>query len=172
MMNLDFNPVVDPQELIEEVPIDELSAEAVNMANSMVKNLSNIYYNEGFMSQHPKLKTRIDIELENLRILIKMRKTDEALHDIAAKAIASNSSNASLYASLTRIQDNLLDIQKQMDSTITNLNNLLKGYQTEINFDAPEVQNGQQETQPKKDDGLSRGSKGFIQQMLKKEEAE
>lgn len=105
------------------------------MANSMVKNLSNIYYNDEFMSQHPKLKTRIDIELENLRILIKMRKTDETLHDIAAKAIAGNSSNASLYTSVTRIQDNLLDIQKQMDQTILNLNNLLRGYQTEINFE-------------------------------------
>lgn len=135
------------------------------MANSMVKNLSNIYYNDEFMSQHPKLKTRIDIELENLRILIKMRKTDETLHDIAAKAIAGNSSNASLYTSVTRIQDNLLDIQKQMDQTILNLNNLLRGYQTEINFEDTSQEN---DTKEKNDNtGLSRGSKGFIQQMIK-----
>ncbi len=131
----------------------------------MVKNLSNIYYNDEFMSQHPKLKTRIDIELENLRILIKMRKTDETLHDIAAKAIAGNSSNASLYTSVTRIQDNLLDIQKQMDQTILNLNNLLRGYQTEINFEDTSQEN---DTKEKNDNtGLSRGSKGFIQQMIK-----
>ena len=165
MINLDFNPVVDPQEIIEDIHIDELSQEAVNMANSMVKNLSNIYYNDDFMSQHPKLKTRIDIELENLRILIKMRKTDETLHDIAAKAIAGNSSNASLYASVTRIQDNLLDIQKQMDQTITNLNNLLRGYQTEINFEQP-VENENNTQQSEKLEGLSRGSKGFILQQM------
>ena len=167
-MNLDFNPVViDPQgEIIEDIHIDELSQDAINMANSMVKNLSNIYYNDEFMSQHPKLKTRIDIELENLRILIKMRKTDETLHDIAAKAIAGNSSNASLYTSVTRIQDNLLDIQKQMDQTILNLNNLLRGYQTEINFDQPQENKQDQQN----NDGLSRGSKGFIQQMIKEQE--
>ena len=134
----------------------------------MVKNLSNIYYNDEFMSQHPKLKTRIDIELENLRILIKMRKTDETLHDIATKAIAGNSSNASLYTSVTRIQDNLLDIQKQMDQTILNLNNLLRGYQTEINFEENSGDNGDQQNQTNNTpEGLSRGSKGFIQQMIK-----
>ena len=172
-MNIDFDPTIDltiDPENIEYIPIDEFSEQAKKSAVDMIADLSNIYYNEEFMQRHPKFKARVDMEIDSLRVLIKMRKTNEAVHDVIVKAIASNSSNASMYASLTKVQSTLLDIQKQMDLTIKNINLLLKGFQTEIDFETnnktEEIQTSIEET----DKSVYRGTKDFISDMLKKEE--
>ena len=155
-MNIDFDPTIeltiDPEN-IEYIPIDEFTEQAKKSAVDMIADLSNIYYNEEFMQRHPKFKARVDMEIDSLRVLIKMRKT-----------------NASMYASLTKVQSTLLDIQKQMDLTIKNINLLLKGFQTEIDFETnnktEEIQTSIEET----DKSVYRGTKDFISDMLKKEE--
>ena len=165
-MNIDFDPTtlnIDPENLVEYIPVDEFTEQAKTSAVSMISDLSNIYYNEEFMRKHPKFKARIDMEIDSLRVLIKMRKTNEAVHDVIIRAISNNSSNASMYASLTKVQSTLLDIQKQMDLTIKNINTLLKGFQTEIDFDNPITD--QHQTSDEIDTLQSRGSKSFISMM-------
>ena len=107
------------------------------------------------MSAHPMAKKRIDTELESLRVLIKMRKADEQAHDSIITAIASNSNNASLYRALTDIQKTILAITSKISETIIGINNILKGFQLEINFDKP--------AEPESDS--TRGSKDFISKM-------
>lgn len=154
------------EDIVEEIDIMQIDDEAISVAMSTVSNLSKIYYDDEFMDENPKLKERIDIEIENLRILIKMRKSDERTHDILLNAIAMNANNASLYRSLSQIQNTLLSIHKQIDETIKNITSILKGYQLEINFtsdgstDVGMVDNIST--------NIHRGSKSFIEQMREK----
>lgn len=163
----DFKEQVDNMdEIVESIDIEQINDEAVAMAMGMVKNLSTIYYNEQFMEENPRLKKRIDAELENLRILFKMRKSDERTHDILLDAITRNPNNASMYRSLSQIQSTLLSIQKQVDETISNITNVLKGYQMEINF--TRENDNQMTMTTSNDSSIHRGSKSFIEQMKEK----
>lgn len=163
----DFKEQVDNMdEIVESIDIEQINDEAVAMAMGMVKNLSTIYYNEQFMEENPRLKKRIDAELENLRILFKMRKSDERTHDILLDAITRNPNNASMYRSLSQIQSTLLSIQKQVDETINNITNVLKGYQMEINF--TRENDNQMTMTTSNDSSIHRGSKSFIEQMKEK----
>lgn len=155
-----LNDVIDAEPILD-INMDEIGAEAVEDATALVSNLSKFYYNEEFMANNPTFKKRVDSELESLRVLIKMRKSDEIAHDNLMKAIANNSSNASLYRSLAEIQKTILSITSKMGDIITGLNNMMKNYQLELNF-------SEQETADP-DISLSndthRGSKDFINMM-------
>lgn len=159
---------VDPEELVQTIDIEAIDDEAIRLAMEMVNNLSDVYFDSEFMKENPSLKKRIDFGIESMRILIKMRKSSEQTHDLLINSIASTPNNASLYRAQAQIEGNLLNIQKQMDDTINSLNNLMKGYQLEINF-----RNGSKDTdleEPAEQQSIHRGSKSFIQQMRDKQE--
>lgn len=168
-----FEPIgaeIDPDGIVEDIDVNEIEEQAKNVSFAMCKNLREIYFDEEFMQRNPRFKERLDVELESLRVLIKMRKSDERAHDLCLRSIGMNTNNASLYAALARIQTSMLNIQKQMDETVRNINALLKNVQLELNFD------NQQQTQPQTDSvqntTATRGSKDFIDMMndeLKKE---
>ena len=167
----------DPDNLIDKEPIinidlDAIGEEANKEANVMISNLSKFYNDEEFLKENPSFKKTIDTELESLRILLKMRKSDEEAHDILVKAIAANSNNASLYRSLSEIQKTMLSISKSIDEILIRLANTLKTYQTEINFNETE-ENNSEENKDNSDQSVHRGSKEFIQSMLEqKKESE
>lgn len=154
--------VIDGMELVD-IDMEGIDKESLDDAMALVDNLSKLYCNEEFMKNNPNFKKRVDAELESLRVLIKMRKTDEVAHDLIIKAIAGNSGNASLYKSLAEIQKTILSITTKMGDIITGLNNLLKGYQLEMNFEEQEQPETEQE-QPKLKNAY-RGSKEFIERM-------
>lgn len=156
--------MVDPQEIVEDINIEEIEEAAVQASLDMCKNLREVYFDEKFMSENPLFKKRLDVELESLRVLIKMRRSDEIAHDLCLRSIGANSNNASLYAALARIQTSMLNIQKQMDETVKNINSLLKNVQLEFNFDKSDT-TGIKETVDGKTTGTTRGSKSFIEQM-------
>ena len=93
--DVNLEGIVDAEEIVN-IDIDGIDDNSIIDAKAMVENLSKFYYDEEFMRANPSLKKRIDSELESLRILIKMRRSDETTHDILLGAIAKNSSNASL----------------------------------------------------------------------------
>lgn len=163
--DLDFDDIiVDPEGIVEDINITEIEDVAKIAAFAMCKNLREVFFDEDFMSRNPRLRERLEVELESLRVLIKMRKSDEIAHDLCLRSIGLNTNNASLYKSLTSIQSSLLSIQKQMDETVKNINSLLKNVQLELNFDNQET-NTQQNTEISTD--ATRGSKKFIEQMKK-----
>lgn len=100
-------PDIDGLELIE-IDIEDINESAKQDAIDLIQNLSRFYYDEDFMKRNPQFKKRVDNDLESLRILFKMRKTDEEAHDILIKAIQGNSSNASLYKSLSEMQKTII----------------------------------------------------------------
>lgn len=144
------------------IDIDEINSTAESNSINLCNNLEKIYGNQEFMDAHPDYKKRLDIEVESLRVLIKMKLADEHVHDVAVKAIAANPSNASMYTSMIKVQASILDIQKRMDEVVKNINSLLKGYQTELNFDDNNVRDCHQEYD---NSNIQRGSRAFIQEM-------
>lgn len=164
--NVDLGGAVDNVEIMS-INTDELTKEATEMAERLVNRFSSLYYDKEFMNNNPTLKSNIEVELENLRLLIKMRKTDEIMHDLLARAIGQQSTNASLYKCLTTTQSSLLSIQKQMDETIAKMNKMLKEIQLELNFNAP----GQNNNEPSIDDSnISRGTKAYIEKIRQRKE--
>lgn len=145
------------------IDIEDIDNSSLSDAKDMVENLTKFYYNEEFIKQNPNFKKRIDSELESLRILIKMRKSDEKAHDALLNAISSNNTNASLYRSLTEIQKTIVSITTKIGEIVVGLNNMMKGFQLEFNFDEPE---NESETSSKDKKNTHRGSKEFIKQMM------
>lgn len=164
--NLDIDSGMEDEVVF--INMDEIESETQCDVYNIFENLIKVYGNEAFMKEHPDYKKRIDIEKENLRTLIKMKKSDEIIHDILIKSIGKNSTNASLYASLNKIQSSIMGIQSKLDETIKNLNNLLKNYQFEIPFKEEDKQvKGESNVQP--DMHISRGRKAFIEAMDEEE---
>lgn len=162
-------PDSDMDEEIVFIDTDNIASESKCDAYNMVEDLVVVYGDKKFMEEHPDYKKRLDIELENLRTLIKMKKSDEIVHDILVKSIGKNTTNASLYTALNKIQTGMLSIQKQMDETIKTLNNLLKNYQFELPLNQEEQEEKEQEEQEKKS-LVSRGNKEFIMKQLREKE--
>ena len=169
--DVNLDGILDAEEIIN-IDMDGIEQDAITSAKDLINNLSRYYYNEKKKKNNPSLKKRIDGDLEHLRILIKMRKSDEVTHDILIKAISKNSSNASLYRSLSEIQKTILQITTKMTEIVNSLNALLKNYQLEINFKEEKESNEDQEESIDDMQHTSKGSKSFIEQMMKDEENE
>lgn len=158
-----FEPSIDGMQLVD-IDFDGIEESAKADAIALIENLEKFYYNDNFMKQHPTFKKRIDTDLESLRILFKMRKSDETAHDLIMKAIQGNSGNASLYKSLSEMQKTIISITTKIGDIITGLNNLMKGYQLELEFNISE----NDEIEKDENENLtqtSRGSKEFIEKM-------
>ena len=156
---------VDPEGIVEDINIADIEEEAKNASFALCRNLREVYFDEEFMKNNPRFKERLDVELESLRVLVKMRKSDEIAHDLCLRSIGMNTNNASLYKALSGIQSSMLSIQRQMDDTVKNINNLLKNVQLELNFDNNQQNNTQSQQEIPLDSNTTRGSKKFIEMM-------
>lgn len=168
--DVDLDGIVDAEEIVN-IDIDGIDDKSIIDAKSMVENLSKFYYDEEFMRANPSLKKRIDSELESLRILIKMRKSDETTHDILLGAIAKNSSNASLYRALTETQKTILSITTKINDIVNGLNGLLKNYQLEIQWKEETVTTEEPSEEHEEEvRDIHKGTKSFIEQMNREED--
>ena len=169
--DVDLDGIVDPGEEVVNIDIESIEDHSIMDAKAMVENLSKFYYDEEFMKANPSLKKRIDSELESLRILIKMRKSDERTHDILLGAIAKNSSNASLYRALTETQKTILSITTKINDIVNALNGLLKNYQLEIQWKDETITTEESEEDSIEEvKDIHKGTKAFIEQMNEEEE--
>ena len=151
-------PIVD----VVTIDMDAIDNEADVESREFVKALRSVYYDDEFIRENPSIKKQLDSEIESMRILIKMRKADETAHDALIHAIEQNSSNASLYRSLSDMQKTILSITEKIDTCKTNLITLLKNYQLEINFKEDNYTNNDSEDTP---GDTYRGTKEFIESM-------
>ena len=151
-------PIVD----VVTIDMDAIDNEADVESREFVKALRSAYYDDEFIRENPSFKKQLDSEIESMRILIKMRKADETAHDALIHAIEQNSSNASLYRSLSDMQKTILSITEKIDTCKTNLIALLKNYQLEINFKEDNYTNNDSEDAPS---DTYRGTKEFIESM-------
>lgn len=156
---------IDAEDLGVDINIEEIGQESQDEAVQLIENLSKFYYDEHFMAAHPTFKRRVESDLDSIRLLVKMRKSDEIVQDALVRAIAKNTKNASLYKALSEMQRTIISITQKIRDIIDGLNTLMKGYQLELNFD------GDRQIQTESDEGCdapittTRGSKEFIQRM-------
>ena len=165
--------VIDGLEVVS-IPIEDISTEAEGKAKSLIEDLAKFYYDDEFLKANPNFRKRVDNDMESLRLLLKMRAADEVTHDVLIKAIAANSSNASLYRSLTTVQTTILQITTKIENIVNNLTTMIKGYQLELNFKYEnEIANNESNDTPETIEDsptTHRGSKAFIEQMQRIEE--
>ena len=157
---------------VVNIDIDAIGDEAVGKAKTLIEDLAKFYYDEDFLKANPNFRKRVDNDMESLRMLLKMRSADEVTHDVLIKAIAANSSNASLYRALTNVQTTILQITTKIETIVNNLTTMIKGYQLELNFKMEQEQMMKSqatddESEMTVDDVSTqhRGSKSFIEQM-------
>lgn len=170
-IDLDRGPAVDPENAgieIVSIDTDEIKTGAEEDAKKMCKELQDMYFDEEFMKAHPTLRARIDQEIYALYVLLKMRRSDEIIHDLNIKSIASNPANASLYRALNQTQASLMSLQRQIDDKVKDITALMKEKQTEIQFVDPTQEAQNQEEQPV--GNTHRGSKSFIEDMKASQE--
>lgn len=162
--------VIDGIDIVN-IDIDAIGDEAEGKAKTLIEDLAKFYYDEDFLKANPNFRKRVDNDMESLRMLIKMRAADEVTHDVLIKAIAANSSNASLYRALTNVQTTILQITTKIETIVNNLTTMIKGYQLELNFklEQEQMMNDDEDEEVTVDNVSSqhRGSKSFIEQMNK-----
>jgi hypothetical protein len=175
--NTDFDPsdLIDNEEEVVNIDTDRIDNDSLKEAAELVENLKDIYADPEFMKANPKFATRLKAEVENLRILMKIRKSDEVAHDVLLGAIGRNSSNASLYRSLSDIQRTILSTTSELSAKVKDINAMLKNIQLELNF----KQEPEQKTDPETGEAVEgpeqntfRGSKDFIKQMRQEMDGE
>ena len=161
----DFDPssLIDNEEDIVNIDTTFIDDESLKEAEGLIENLKDIYADPTFLKNNPKIATRLKAEIEDLRILLKVRKSDETVHDILLVSIGRNASNASLFRALTDVQKTILSTTTEISTKIKDINALLKNVQLELNFEKDDTQEGDEETP--REQNITRGSKDFIKQM-------
>ncbi len=147
------------------IDIDHISEESKIESQLMLGNILDSTY----INSNPTLKRRMTIEVENLRQLLKMRKTAEETHDALITQISANNVNTALYKALEGTQKNLMSLITKTNEVIATINQLYTAHQTKIEFDGEsENEKGgshEGDDTTKKETGIYRGSKDFIRSM-------
>lgn len=152
-----------PEEDIINIDLDKLDSDSRADARKMIDAITDLFYDDDFKKTHPQAHKAIEMELETLRILIKMRKADEEAHDAILKAIAENKSNASLYRSMSDIQKTSIAITGKIHDTLDRLNKLCTELTSHIDLD--DTGDGDPTDSPEDTANIHRGTKEFIKDM-------
>ena len=151
-------------EEVYTIDTDLIAKESNIMATSLISSVLRLYNNKDFVDEHPDFKKRIDTEIESLKRMYKMIKTDEIVHDHLVQAISKNPGNASLYMSMTKLQEKISSLDGDIKRILDGLNKICANYQMELNFEqtrkAAEDESSYDETGV-----VTRGNKAFVDLM-------
>jgi hypothetical protein len=155
---------IDGMEEVYTIDTDLIAKESNIMATSLISSVLRLYNNKDFVDEHPDFKKRIDTEIESLKRMYKMIKTDEIVHDHLVQAISKNPGNASLYMSMTKLQEKISSLDGDIKRILDGLNKICANYQMELNFEqtrkAAEDESSYDETGV-----VTRGNKAFVDLM-------
>lgn len=165
-----FHPDVDSTE--DEIQptlllnLDEINGAAQQQAVELTERLSNYYFDEKYLVEHPYVKNKIKQEIENIRRLLKMISINEAAQDALITNITSNAGKGSLYQSLTSLQNTTLNIQSQLNKMISDLENIFREMQQDCEKTFEEKG---KDADPNEDGTMVvRGSRDFINSLIAK----
>lgn len=141
--------------------LDEINGIAQHQAQEITERLSNYYFDEKYLVEHPYIKNKIGQEIENIRRLLKMISVNEAAQDALITNITANAGKGSLYQSLTALQNTTLNIQSQLNKMITDVEDIFRDMQADCEKtfqekDKEQDSNGQM---------IVRGSRDFINEL-------
>lgn len=154
----------NPDDVIDSslltIDLDEVNNEAKKMASLITERLSNYYFDETYIKNHPYIPTKIMTALDNVRRLLKMLSINESAQDALIKNISYNAGKGSLYSSLTSLQNSMLNIQSQLNDLTSSLENIFREMQAECDKTF-------QEKDHEENGGMQaiRGSRDFIKQI-------
>lgn len=160
--------VDDPSSAIEEPPLlinlDEVNDDALNKSKDIIEHLSGYYIDIKYIKEHPYIKNKIVQEIDNIRRLLKMLSINEKAQDTLIQTITIFSGKSALYSSLTSLQTAILSIQKQLDESVNNVEEIFKKMQDECkeSFDSKDKE--------ELDDGsiVARGTRDFLRELSDK----
>ena len=153
------------------IDTDKLALEAQADAKKTMEDLMDANGDAILIENNPKLLKRLKIESDNLQTLMKMKSSNDIVHDLLVKSIGRDPGNASLYASLNKIQTAMMSIQKQIIESVKNIEAILKEKQNII--DSQKEDNIFNINKTDNSTGITtRGNKQFIQQMLSENNSE
>ena len=161
------DPKYDSADDILETPtlvidLDEVNGEAKEKAEEITERLSNYYFDQKYIDEHPYIPNKIAQEIDNIRLLLKMLSINEKAQDTLITNITMNAGKGALYQSLTSLQKSMLDIQKQLNDVVKDVENIFKEMQAETDKTFSE-----KDKEFNSNDGsyTVRGSKEFIESL-------
>lgn len=155
---------IDGVEDVYTIDTDLINKESNIMATSLISSVLRLYNNKDFVDEHPDFKKRIDTEIESLKRMYKMIKTDEIVHDHLVQAISKNPGNASLYMSMTKLQEKISSLDGDIKRILDGLNKICSNYQMELNFEQTR-KSAEDESSYDGTGVVTRGNKAFIDLM-------
>jgi hypothetical protein len=141
--------------------LDEINGIAHEQAVEITERLSNYYFDEKYLVEHPYIKNKIAQEIENIRRLLKMLTVNEAAQDALITNITSNAGKGSLYQSLTSLQNTTLSIQTQLNKMINDVEDIFREMQADCEKTFAEKEK-------EVDKNIVRGSREFIMGLTAK----
>ena len=165
------NPVYDSPDDVLETPtlvidLDEVEGQAKDKAKQITERLSNYYFDQKYIEEHPYIPNKISQEMDQIRMLLKMQSVNEKAQDTLIQNITMNAGKGALYTSLTALQKSMLDIQKQLNEIVASVEAIFKDMQ-----DNAEKTFSEKPKETNLEDGsvIVRGSKEFIESLSKSE---
>ena len=158
---------VDSPDKILETPVlkidlDSVNSEAQKQAMIITERLSNYYFDQKYIDNHPYIPSKIMQEMDNIRRLIKMLAVNEKAQDVLIQSISMNMGKGTLYQNLTSLQNSMLSIQNQLNNLTEQLEKIFKEMQAECEKTFEE-----KTKEHSLEDGsmIVRGSKEFIKTL-------
>lgn len=157
-----------PQEDLFEIDMVAIDKDSADEAHEIIRIVTDLYQNEEFKAKYPQGQRRINMELETLRGLIKMRKVDEEAMEALLQAISTNKSNGSLYRSMAEIQKTSIALSNKIHDTVDRLDAICKDFKLDPPGPEEPEDEGVVEDNP---NPACRGTKAFIERMSKQKVA-
>ena len=145
--------------------LEDINETAKNEAVEITERLSNYYFDQKYLDDHPYIGNKIKQEINNIRRLLKMLSINETAQDALVKNITVNAAKASLYTSLTSLQDTTLKIQSQLNKLTNEVENIFREMQDNCDKTFEEKE---KEVDNNIGYDVVRGSKEFIQSLINK----
>lgn len=159
----------DPTEELDNptliLDLDKINETARCEATEITERLSNYYFDERYLKDHPYLENKINQEINNIRRLLKMLSVNEAAQDALIQNITMNAGKGSLYQSLTALQNTTLSIQTQLNKVTGEIENIFKEMQDNCEKTFEEKD---KEIDPDINKKIVRGSKEFIMELIQR----
>ena len=155
----DTDEALDTPTLV--IDLDEVNTKAANQARIITERLSNYYFDQKYIDNHPYIPSKIAQEMDNIRRLIKMLAVNEKAQDTLITNITRSAGKGSLYQSLTSLQNSMLQMQNQLNNLTSGLENIFKEMQENCD------KTFQEKEKEESEDGsmVVRGSRDFIKQI-------
>ena len=143
------------------IDMDEVDKRTLERATDITNKLAAYYFDQKYIDNHPYVTSKITQEIDNIRRLLKMLSVNEKAQDTLILSISGNASKGTLYSSLTSLQNSMLQMQAQLNSLTTNLENIFKEMQENCD------KTFQEKEKEESEDGsmVVRGSRDFIKQI-------